>query len=97
MYRVTVEVSDGKLKATRPMTVTVTDVEEDGEVKLSTVAPKVGIVALTASLKDSDGGVETGCHMAVVEENIELVRPIRSPLSLIPRTAGDTGQAWDED
>ena len=56
IYRVTVEVSDGKLKATRPMTVTVTDVEEDGEVKLSTVAPRVA-VELTASLDDSDGGV----------------------------------------
>ena len=56
VYRVTVEVSDGKLKATRPMTVTVTDVEEEGEVKLSTVAPRVA-VELTASLEDSDDGV----------------------------------------
>ena len=55
VYRVTVEVSDGKLKATRPMTVTVTDVEEEGEVELSTVAPRVA-VELTASLEDSDGG-----------------------------------------
>ena len=54
LYRVTVEVSDGKLKATRPMTVMVTDVEEGGKVKLSTVAPKEG-VELTASLEDSDG------------------------------------------
>ena len=51
----TVEVSDGKLKATRPMTVTVTDDEEEGEVELSTVAPRVA-VELTASLEDSDGG-----------------------------------------
>ena len=57
VYRVTVEVSDGKLKAMRPMTVTVTDVEEDGEVKLSTVAPRV-TVELTAALKDSDDGVK---------------------------------------
>ena len=55
LYRVTVEVSDGKLKDTRPMTVTVTDVEEEGEVELSTVAPRVA-VELTASLEDSDGG-----------------------------------------
>ena len=55
VYRVTVEVSDGKLEATRPMTVTVTDMEEEGEVKLSTVAPRVA-VELTASLEDSDGG-----------------------------------------
>ena len=57
VYRVTVEVSDGKLKAMRPMTVTVTDVEEEGEVELSTVAPRVA-VELTASLEDSDGGVK---------------------------------------
>ena len=55
VYRVTVEVSDGKLKATRPMTVMVTDVEEAGEVELSTVAPRVA-VELTVSLEDSDGG-----------------------------------------
>ena len=60
LYRVTVEVSDGKLRATRPMTVMVTDVEEDGKVTLSSVQPKVAI-DLTASLKDSDGD----------EENIE--------------------------
>ena len=60
LYRVTVEVSDGKLKATRPMTVMVTDVEEAGKVTLSSVQPKVAI-GLTASLKDSDGD----------EENIE--------------------------
>ena len=57
LYRVTVEVSDGKLKATRPMTVMVTDVEENGIVMLSSVQPKVAI-ELTASLKDSDSGVE---------------------------------------
>ena len=56
LYRVTVEVSDGKLKATRLMTVMVEDMEEAGEVTLSTVAPRVA-VELTASLKDSDGGV----------------------------------------
>ena len=57
LYRVTVEVSDGKLKATRPMTVMVTDEEEEGKVTLSSVQPKVAI-DLTASLKDSDGDVE---------------------------------------
>ena len=56
LYRVTVEVSDGKLKATRPVTIMVINQPEEGTVKLSTVAPKEG-VALTASLKDSDGGV----------------------------------------
>ena len=57
LYRVTVQVSDGKLSATRPMTVTVTDEPEDGEVTLSSVQPKVAI-ELTASLEDSDGGVK---------------------------------------
>ena len=57
VYRVTVKVSDGKLSATRPMTVTVTDVAEDGVVTLSSVQPKVA-VELTASLEDSDGGVK---------------------------------------
>ena len=57
LYRVTVKVSDGKLSATRPMTVMVTDAEEDGKVTLSSVQPKVAI-DLTASLKDSDGDAE---------------------------------------
>ena len=57
VYRVTVTVSDGKLKATRPMTVTVADEAEDGVVTLSSVQPKVA-VELTASLEDSDGGVK---------------------------------------
>ena len=67
VYMVTVQVSDGKLTGTRAMVVTVTDVEEDGEVTLSAVQPKVGI-DLTASLTDpdsvtstnSDGSIETG-------------------------------------
>ena len=58
LYRVTVEVSDGELKATRPMTVMVTDVEEEGKVTLSSVQPKVAI-NLTASLEDSDGNTES--------------------------------------
>ena len=57
LYRVIVTVSDGKLKATRAMTVTVTDVEEPGKITLSSVQPKVA-VELTASLTDSDGGVK---------------------------------------
>ena len=57
LYRVIVNVSDGKLKATRAMTVTVTDVAEDGEITLSSVQPKVA-VDLIASLEDSDGGVK---------------------------------------
>ena len=57
VYRVTVNVSDGKLSATRPMTVTVTDAAEGGMVTISSVQPKIA-VELTASLEDSDGGVK---------------------------------------
>ena len=57
VYRVTVNVSDGKLSATRPMTVTVTDAPEGGMVTISSVQPKIA-VELTASLEDSDGGVK---------------------------------------
>ena len=67
VYMVTVQVSDGNLPGTRAMDVTVTDVDENGEVTLSAVQPKVGI-DLTASLTDpdsvtstnSDGSIETG-------------------------------------
>ena len=58
VYKVTVVVSDDgspKLTDERQVEVTVTDMDEAGVVTLSTVAPKEGI-ALTASLKDSDGG-----------------------------------------
>ena len=67
IYMVTVQVSDGNLTGTRAVVVTVTDVEENGEVTLSAVQPKVGI-DLMASLTDpddvtstnSDGSIETG-------------------------------------
>ena len=67
VYMVTVQVSDGNLTGTRAVVVTVTDVEEDGEVTLSAVQPKVGI-ELMAYLTDpdsvtstnSDGSIETG-------------------------------------
>ena len=60
VYKVTVVVSDDgspKLPDKRQVEVTVTDVEEDGEVTLSSVQPKVAI-DLTASLEDSDGDVK---------------------------------------
>ena len=57
VYQVTVKVSDGKLSDTRDVTVTVTDMAEEGVVTLSSVQPKVA-VELTASLEDSDGGVK---------------------------------------
>ena len=58
MYRVTVVAtdSDGQT-ASRNVVVTLTNVEEDGEVTLSNRQPEVGI-PITASLTDSDGGVQ---------------------------------------
>ena len=56
VYMVTVVVSDGKLTAMRDVTITITNVDEDGTVTLSSEQPKVGI-ALTATLEDPDGVV----------------------------------------
>ena len=59
VYKVTVVVSDDgspKLTDKRQVEVTVTDVEEDGVVSLSSVQPKVAIQQM-AALEDSDGEV----------------------------------------
>ena len=56
-YEVTVEATDhGGVMAMRPVTVEVTNVDEDGEVTLSSLQPQEGI-ALTATLNDPDGGI----------------------------------------
>ena len=57
VYMVTVVVTDSK-KATamRDVTITITNVDEDGTVTLSSEQPKIGI-ALTATLEDVDGVV----------------------------------------
>ena len=64
-YSVTVSVNDGydaegnadtATDDTVAVTITVTDVEEEGEVALSSVQPQVGR-SLTASITDPDGGV----------------------------------------
>ena len=60
VYKVTVVVSDDgspKLTDKRQVEVTVTDLEEDGKVTLSSVQPKVAI-PLMAALEDSDGDVK---------------------------------------
>ena len=58
VYRVTVVATDSDgLTASRDVAVTVTNVNEDGEVALSNRRPEVGI-PVTASLTDSDGGVQ---------------------------------------
>ena len=56
VYTVTVVLTDnGRKTATRDVTVMVMDVEEDGKVTVTPVQPKVD-VAVTAELKDPDGG-----------------------------------------
>ena len=56
VYTVTVVLTDnGRKTATRDVTVMVMDVEEDGTVTVTPVQPKVD-VAVTAELKDPDGG-----------------------------------------
>ena len=56
VYMVTVKASDGTNMAMTSVTVTVTNVEEDGTVMLSSMTPVVG-VELTATLSDPDGSV----------------------------------------
>ena len=56
-YKVTVVVGDGKGNSDEhDVTISVTNVEEDGTVTISTLQPRVG-VELTASLTDPDGGI----------------------------------------
>ena len=69
LYEVTVEADDGTYMATRNVEVTVTDVDEDGTVSLSSQAPVVGI-ALTASLTDADGEI-TGVKWQWASENTD--------------------------
>ena len=57
-YAVIVQASDGELTDALPVTVTVTDKDEEGELTLSSVQPQVG-TALTAILTDPDGLVST--------------------------------------
>ena len=51
-----------------PVTVTVTDVDEDGEVVISLLQPEVAI-PITASLTDSDGGVTVNTWKWEVSES----------------------------
>ena len=58
VYRVTVEARESGAPVLRlPVTVTVTNVDEEGTVTLSPMAPRVG-QDLTATLSDPDGGEE---------------------------------------
>ena len=56
IYEVTVVASDGEMTAMRSLTVKVIDADEMGMVELSSQDALIG-VELTATLKDSDGGV----------------------------------------
>ena len=56
IYQVTVKAEAGGEMDTQDVTVTVTNVDEDGTVTLSAMQPQVG-VELTAELMDLDGGV----------------------------------------
>ena len=57
VYRVTVVVTDSDdMSSSRDVAVTLTNVDEDGEVKLSNVQPEVG-TPITATLTDPDGGI----------------------------------------
>ena len=53
VYLVKVEASDGTAKGTRDVTVTVTDVDEDGEITFSSIQPQAG-TGLVATLTDDD-------------------------------------------
>ncbi|WP_423922595.1 S8 family serine peptidase [Candidatus Poriferisodalis sp.] len=55
-YVVTVQASDGRLTATQPLTVTVTNEDEDGTLSFSSPPPQAG-TTLRATLSDPDGGV----------------------------------------
>ena len=55
-YMVTVGVTDGSEDDSIAVTITVTNVDEDGMVRLSSMTPVVGL-ELTATLTDPDGGV----------------------------------------
>ena len=57
MYNVTVVASDGFNSATLDVTVTVTNVDEEGRVTLSSAVAVVVDTEVTASLTDPDGGV----------------------------------------
>ena len=77
-YSVTVEASDGVKGAdgtitdTEEVTVTVTNVDEDGEISLSTVQPR-GAVELTATLIDADGGASDSLPITAQETNLTSV------------------------
>ena len=85
VYMVTVVATDNdtkqKLSAMRGVTITVTNVDEDGTVTLSSEQPKIGI-PLSATLEDPDGVVADSVKWtwhAVVENAVADTPPSRWP------------------
>ena len=70
VYTVTVEADDGTYDSTRDVTITVTNVEESGEVTLSTETPTVG-TEVTATLADPDVVDETTVTWQWASENTD--------------------------
>ena len=59
VYNITVQVTDsGRNTASQRVTITVTNVEEPGSVRLSRLQPEVGI-SIVASLTDPDGRISS--------------------------------------
>ena len=70
------------------VTVTVTDVDEDGEVVISWLQPEVAI-PIMASLTDPDGGaVPVTRHTAITDATWEVSEVGRVPLTLTTMTIG---------
>ena len=69
-YMVTVEASDGENEDTRDVTVKVTNVREDGTVKLDPDRPTVD-TEITASVTDPDGGVTGEVWQWARSENMD--------------------------
>ena len=67
VYEVTVQATDAdRIMGTKPVTVTVTNVDEPGVVTLSARQPMAGVL-LTATLTDPDGDMTSNRRMAVAE------------------------------
>ena len=68
VYEVTLSADDGTYMAERTVTITVTNVDEDGELTFSSEPPVVD-VALTATLADPDGPTNVAWQWALEQAN----------------------------
>ena len=73
VYNVTVEATAGRgnsvLTTRQNVVITVTNIEEAGEITLSTLQPQLE-VAITATLRDPDGGVDDSLPIDATERNL---------------------------